>query len=256
MIDLFTGEYFGNTVYQYLLFLGIVIVFLVVAKILNYFITFVLKKYFKKTKNKLDDIIILSIGKPILFFTFIIGLFVASKILTLPESIQFGYGRFLKMLFEFFLAWVIISFIDALIIEYLEPLTKKTESDLDDHLLPFVRTLAKTSIIVIAAIMVLSDLGFNVTAIIAGLGIGGLAIGLAAKDFASNLFGGIVLIMDKPFTVGNKIIIGKEKGKVRNISLRFTELEAEDNTKIVIPNSKFVGNPIYNLSYSYKKGKK
>ena len=100
--------------------------------------------------------------------------------------------------------------------------------------------------------MILSDLGFNVTALIAGLGIGGLAIGLAAKDFASNLFGGIVLIMDKPFTVGNKIEIIGKKGVVRHITLRYTRLEAEDGTKIVIPNPIFYIVPrkieIYNLN--------
>lgn len=255
-INILTREYFGNTVQQYVIYFGIVIAFLIGAKIFDIVVKRLIAKFVSKTKNKVDDIILFSLEKSVVFLIILFGLYIASFSLILSDEIRSGYGIFLRVLLTFNLALIFSQLIESVITEYMEPLVAKTESDLDDHLLPFIRTIIKTTIVILVVIMVLADLGFNVTAIIASLGIGGLAIGLAAKDFASNLFGGLVIIMDKPFTLGDKINIAKEEGIVRNITLRYTELETDDRTKKIIPNSKFIGNPVHNISFKYKSKKK
>ncbi len=251
-IEVLNRLYFGNTVGQYFLALGIFLLFLLIARVLQHMMSRFFIRIAEKTKNKVDDVVLRSMEKPIVFLTAILGLYFASFALVMPDWLRIWYGTGLRLLLTVDFAWLLISFSDALIAEFLEPLTKKTKSDLDDHLLPFLKTSSKTLIIIVVTIIALSELGFDVTAVIASLGIGGIAIGLAAKDFASNLFGGLVLILDRPFKLGDMIEIGGDKGKVRNITLRFTELETAEKTKKIIPNAKFVGTTIHNVSYRYR----
>lgn len=251
--DLLKNEYFGNPIYKYLLVFGVLIATLILGKILD----FVLKKYLKKvigrTKTKLDDIIIHSLEKPFLVFFFVIGLYVSSFFLNLSEAVVTISLRLIKSLLIFIVSWFLINVIDELIEQYLTPLVEKTESELDNHLIPLLRKLVKTTLILMAVIMILSDLGFNVTSILAGLGIGGLAFAFAAKDLLANIFGGIAIIFDKSFKISDKIKVSGAEGKVIQIGIRTTVLESPEGTKLIIPNSKIANNVIENKSFKPKK---
>jgi len=251
-VNVLKGVYFGNPLYRYLIYFCVVIIFIVFSKIIRYFTKKIVKRIVGETKTKIDDLIFQTIDKPIVFFVIIVGFYVASFSLSMPENVNRMYTTGIRIMLTINVAWFTVNFVDSLIIEYIQPLTIKTESDLDDHLLPFVRRLVKFGILALVFIMILSDMGFDVTAIIAGLGIGGLAIALASKDMAANLFGGFTIIIDKPFKIGDRIKLGSDEGVVINIGIRKTELRGDDRRKIIIPNSKFVGNPIHNLSYINK----
>ncbi|MBD3204064.1 mechanosensitive ion channel [Candidatus Woesearchaeota archaeon] len=235
--DIFRTLYFGNTILQYLIFFGLISVGIIIGKVIFYFSTKIIKKLTAKTKNNLDDILIDILEEPLVFLIVIVCFFLGYTQLTLtPEAADIFQG-ITRGLTTIAFAWFFLRFIDSLIVQYLMPLTKKTDSDLDDHLVPLIRKIIKVILIAMAIIMLLSNLGYDVTSIIAGLGIGGLAFALAAKDLLANLFGGLTIITDKPFKLGQWVNIGEHTGEVVEIGLRSTRLRTGNGEFITIPNS-------------------
>ncbi|MBN1501960.1 mechanosensitive ion channel family protein [Candidatus Woesearchaeota archaeon] len=247
--DIFLNTlYFGNEAYRYLLFFGILILSIILSRIIVWVSENIVKKIIGKTKTKLDDLIIGALDKPAFVAIILAGFYFASFSLQMPEWLYKTYHTIVKIAVIFVLVWALIGLLDVIIVHYLTPLTKKTESDLDDHLIPLLRKLSKISLIVIAIIMILSDLGFNVTSILAGLGLGGLAFALAAQDLLKNLFGGLALITDRPFKLRERIKIGDTEGYVEQIGIRTMQMKTFDDTLISIPNSKVADSTIENVS--------
>jgi len=133
----------------------------------------------------------------------------------------------------------LLAVIDALFEEYLVPLAEKTETTLDDQLLHVVRKLLRFVIWALGVIIGLNNAGYNVGALLAGLGIGGLALAMAAKDTVSNIFGGFTIFTDKPFQIGDRIRIDGFDGTVEEIGMRSTRLRTLAGTLVTIPNSRF-----------------
>ncbi|MCB0362114.1 MAG: mechanosensitive ion channel family protein, partial [Bdellovibrionales bacterium] len=132
--------------------------------------------------------------------------------------------------------WCAYCFSDAISFT-LSRIAEKTESDLDDHLVPLLSRSIRVFIVVVGVLVAIQNLGFNVMSILAGLGIGGLAFALAAKDTAANLFGSIMILVDRPFKIGDWIVAGKSEGVVEEIGFRSTRIRTFYNSQISIPNS-------------------
>jgi MscS family membrane protein len=147
-----------------------------------------------------------------------------------------------------FLAWALTRTMDALVHVYLVPIVEKSESELDDQLLPILRKTLKASVWIISIIIGLDNAGYDVGAVIAGLGIGGLAFALAAQDSVKNLFGGITIFTDKPFQIKDRIKISGFDGSVEEIGIRSTRIRTLDGRRVTIPNSKFSESAIENVS--------
>lgn len=117
----------------------------------------------------------------------------------------------------------------------------------DKHLVPLLTKITKVSFISLGTMLSLQNLGVNVVSLLAGLGIGGLAIALAAKDTAANLFGSLMILLDKPFKIGDEIIIGAVEGYVEEIGFRSTQIRSLNDSLISIPNSVIANSSIDNL---------
>jgi MscS family membrane protein len=152
------------------------------------------------------------------------------------------------LLITFNVAWFVTRLLDGLIDEYLVPVVEKSETDLDDQLLPVARKTVKIVIWIMAIIVGLNNAGYDVGAIIAGLGLGGLAFALAAKDSLSHLFGGFVLFTDKPFTIRDRILTNGYDGFVKEIGIRSTRLTTLDGREVIIPNADIANNSIVNIT--------
>jgi MscS family membrane protein len=241
--------YYGNTVAQYLFFFGSIIVAVIIGKIIAWISKGIVRTATKKTKTKLDDIIIDSLEKPLVFLLFTAGFYFGRLYLTLSERMAEIFSNAIEILLIINVTWFITSIVDALIKNYAKPLAEKTKSELDDQLLPILRKLVKIVIVIIAAIMIISKFGYDISSLLAGLGLGGLAFALAAQDMLSNIFGGIAIFTDKPFKIGDRIKLDeKNDGWVREITLRSTRLETLDGTMVVIPNSKIANSILENIS--------
>ncbi len=132
-------------------------------------------------------------------------------------------------------------------------MTKKTESTLDDHLLPFIRKGLRTFIVVMMGLMMAQTLGYPISGLLASLGIGGLAVALAAKDSLANIFGSLMIILDRPFQIGDWVQAGEIEGTVEEIGFRSTRIRTFAKTLITVPNSTLTNLSINNFSRMPKR---
>ena len=228
--------------------MGIILATAILGKILHFIIKNVVHKFAAKTETKFDDMLVEAFGAPFIWFISIIGFYYGYTYLNLSEVALKVFSSITHVLVIIGVAWILIRFLDNVIKYYLLPLTTKTKSDLDDHLVPIIRKLVRIFIIIIAGLMILDKFGYNINSILAGLGLGGLAFALAAKDLLANLFGGVAVFTDKPFRIGDRIKIGGFDGTIRKIDLRTTKLKTLDGTQVTIPNAKFADGFIENIT--------
>ena len=110
----------------------------------------------------------------------------------------------------------------------------------------FVMRIVQALVLLVAAAMVLAELGYNINGVLAGLGLGGLSFALAGQDMVSNFFGGLVLVTERPFEIGDWVSTPDVEGTVEDISLRSTKVRTLENALVIVPNSKFTTTPITN----------
>jgi MscS family membrane protein len=125
-----------------------------------------------------------------------------------------------------------------ILVQYGDNITAKTESKLDDQLVPIAEKVLKGIVIFIAIIQILQLLNVNITALIAGISIGGLAVALAAQDTIKNLFGSLTIFLDKPFQIGDVIKFSEGEGTVEKVGLRSSRIRTFSNSVIYVPNGK------------------
>jgi len=240
--------YFKNTIAIWIVGLSGILLSIVVAKVMYWVLSNIVKKLTAKTKSNLDDLLIEKLEGPVAFAIGLFGIWLSFDVLVLPA----GLTKFLDGVFYIStvinIAWTSTRLLDALIDEYIVPLTEKSQSDLDDQILPIMRKVLKATIWILAAIIGLSNAGYDVGALITGLGIGGLAFALAAQDSVKNLFGGITIFVDKPFKIKDRVIASGHDGVIEEIGIRSTRLRTLDGRRVTIPNSVFSNTSIENIS--------
>lgn len=245
---IFESIFFGNTIWQYLLFFGCLIASIVVGKIVYYIFKNFLRKIADKSATKFDDYFIDIVEEPLVLLIVTIGFWLGQFFLTLNEEAQKFFDNIIFVLIALTIAWFILRFIDMLVRRYIEPLVSKSESKLDDQVLPILRKSLKAVVAILTIIIVLSNLGYDILSLLAGLGIGGLAIALAAQDAVKNIIGGFSIFWDKPFQIDDYVELAGEAGSVREVGIRSTRLRTIGGTTIVIPNSKVADSVIENFS--------
>jgi MscS family membrane protein len=233
--------YFGNTILQYILTLITIFITLILRYILHTHIYKYLDHSLRESKQKLD--FIQSFKKPITHITFLIGFMIASHILTWPsENIQ----KFLTVFFQTMLTLavgVLLLRSVNLLNFYFKKHPAKTKHK--EQLIPLISKSLKIFIAIIVFAAILQNLGYSISGLLAGLGIGGIAIALAAKDSLSNLFGSVTIFLDNPFQIGDRIKINEYEGFVESIGFRSTQLRTFQKSEVSIPNS-ILSNAILN----------
>ncbi len=240
--------YYGNTLFTWIQSLLIILACFVGAKIIYWISGNIIKKLTRKTKTKLDDILVDMIEEPIVLAITLIGINIALNNLVLPELVTKWTDGIYTFLITINIGWFVSRFFESLYKEYLVPLADKSESDLDDQILPILRKGIKFIIWAVVLLIGLNNAGYDVGAVLAGLGIGGLAFAMAAKDTIANIFGGFTIFTDKPFKLKDRIQISGFDGTVEEIGLRSTKLRTLAGRVVTIPNSQFAGSPVENVT--------
>ncbi|MBE0535010.1 MAG: mechanosensitive ion channel family protein [Phycisphaerae bacterium] len=247
-LGLFSKTFYGNTVVDWLQSAAIIIAAVVVGKLIYWLIGKTIKRMAAKTKTQVDDILVDMAEEPFVLGIVIAGIWYGLHILTLSDAAQKVVNGVIEALLILDGAWLVTRMFDALVREYLVPLAHKTESELDDHIVSIVRKGVKISVWIIAIIMAMDNAGLDVYSILAGLGIGGLAFALAAKDVVGNFFGSIAIFLDKPFKVGDRIQVCGFDGVVTDVGLRSTRIRTRYEGRIVaIPNQSVTEANIVNV---------
>lgn len=248
MNEFLQKEFYGNTVFNWGTSLIYILGAILLGKLIYWFTSNILKKITQKSKSKLDDILVDMLEEPLILALIILGLWLGIKRLVLSESVDQTFGNIYRILITINVTWFVSRFVSSLIDEYVRPITEKSKSDLDDQLLPIVKKGLTAIIWILGIIIALNNAGYDVGALIAGLGIGGLALAMAAKDTISNFFGGITIFSDKPFKLNDRIKLGGFDGNVIEIGIRCFRIRTLDGTVVTIPNSKITDSIVENIS--------
>ena len=247
--DILQTMFYNNTVLDYLTALLAFVVAIIILKIIKVVVISRMKKLAEKTKNNIDDIIVAildTINWPFyVYFAFYIG----TRFLTLrPLIIEQILSVFLIVILVYYAGRAVQKLID----QFIEIHIEKRKDEARRSILRTYGILLKIIIWFVAILLVLSNLGVEITPLIAGLGIGGIAIAFALQNVLEDLFSSFSIYLDKPFKEGDFIIIGTDMGTIKHIGLKSTRIEALQGQEIVVSNRELTSIRINN----YKKMEK
>jgi MscS family membrane protein len=199
-----------------------------------------------RNQPELYESIIGLLKNPLRLLQFTVAVAIGLHFLTLPEAIASLASGLLLALLTANVAFVLIKLVDVLI-AVLKPRIAESESRLDDQLLPVLSGALKAFILVIVGALILQNSGYNISSLLAGLGLGGLAVALALQPTLANMFAAITLFVDRPFHVGDGVSVAGIGGTIESIGLRSTRIRTYEGTLVTIPNSAVVNTQIDNL---------
>ena len=185
--------------------------------------------------RKLANEIIVPVAKPISFLVIFPLLILLVPVLQLPITMNKYVILILKAVWPVFAIVFFYRLVDIFSF-YFAKIAEKTESTLDDQLVPLIRKVLKTFVVVVGGLFILDNLEFDITGLIAGISIGGLAFALAAQDTIKNFFGSLMIFVDRPFQVGDWITSGDVDGTVEEVGFRSTRIRTFRNSVMYIPN--------------------
>ncbi|MEO9965926.1 MAG: mechanosensitive ion channel domain-containing protein [Reichenbachiella sp.] len=195
--------------------------------------------------RKLGSRFILPVARPVgmLMVFFFIGALYPS--LELPQLVGFYVVLALKALIPLF-GMIALYQLTNIVDVYLGRYVSRTESTLDDQLVPLVRKVLRVSIVVIGGLVILDSLDVPILPLLTGLSIGGLAFALAAQDTIKNFFGSLMIFVDKPFQIGDWIVSGEIDGTVEEVGFRSTRIRTFRNSVVYVPNGQLADSTIDN----------
>jgi MscS family membrane protein len=248
MAEFFGMTFLGKSAEQWLLALAYAAGGLVVGLVASWIFKNLLRRTFARTKTRIDDIVLASVARPAVAVIVFLGLRLGIGSLAPEPGVALWAARAIALLIAGSVAWAAARLLDGIIAEYLVPFVAGTESNLDDQLLPILRKAVKLLIWTMALLFAIKELGYDIGALLAGLGIGGVAIALAAKDTLSNFFGGVAVFIDKPFMINDRVKVAGYDGTVIDIGIRTSRLRTLDNRIVTLPNALFAAGGIENVS--------
>lgn len=241
--------FLGNTIQNWAIAIGIILATYLATKIAYWIISNIIKKLTAKTKTNLDDVLIEKLEKPIRYSILILGYWIAIHYINIENSsVLFFLEGIASLAIVLTLTSIASKVFDALVTEVVMPLLEKSDEGADNYILPVLSKAVKGIIWTFGIIIGLDNIGFDITAMIAGLGIGGLALALAAQDSVKNIFAGVMIFVDKPFKVKERIQIQDFDGNVEEVGLRSTRIRTLDGRIVTIPNSTFTDNSVVNVT--------
>jgi len=230
----------------YLKFLLIFIVTLIIATLVKLIIKKVLKPLALKTKTKIDDLIIKSISSIIFYIILAVGIKIGLDSFEYETRI---YNNLIESLLILLIAILIIRIIHNFAQQWKKDWAARTKSTADDRMIPLIEKILKAVVIILAIIFIFNAWDINISPLLTTAGIAGLAVGLAVKDSLANILGGLQLVLDKTFKVGDKVQLESgEMGVILDIGLRTTKLKTYDNEVIYIPNGNLANAKVKNFT--------
>jgi len=250
---------FGVSIGKLIMFFIIILLTFIIRTIVLYILEKKIPLLTKKTRTEIDDLIINAIKNPLSYFILLQGFYIAIISLQLPETVsQFGVAvpdivHYIYILAISFIALYFVFKLIDILGYYLHKEAKKSKSSLDDQLVPLVIRSLRILVLMLGILFILENFGYDITSLLAGLGLGGLAFALAAQDTVSNIFGSITVFSDKSFQLGDWISIGDVEGTVEDIGFRSTRIRRFDQALVTVPNSQFIKGGVVNYSARKKR---
>ena len=247
-------QFLGNSMENYLLSILIISMGFVLKKNFSKYISKFLFDFILRNKDLTGNDFYLTVKKPLDYLVILVFSYLSISQIDLSiilNNFPIFLGHSLSKIFSFLIMTLVIwlllritEFFKLIMIKKAE----KTKSKLDDQLIPFIISLIKILIIVFGLFTIAGNIfNINITALAAGLGVGGIAIAMAAKESLENLFGSFVIFLDRPFIVGDIVTVGNTTGLIENVGFRSTRIRTFDKSLVTVPNKKMVDAEVDNL---------
>jgi len=237
----------GNTLYAWLIAVAYVVGSVAISRIVYFIFKSRFRKWAAKTETDLDDNIVDAIEDPISISIVLLGFWMAFSYLEVDSGGDFistMFGVAIVMLFTWLASRVVNTLINYLFLK----LANNQNGSIVNDMAPILKKTLSGSIWALGIIMAISNAGHDVGALIAGLGIGGIALAMAAKDFVANIFGGITIFIDSPFRVGDRVKVSGIDGTVIEIGIRTTRINTLEGRTVTIPNNQFTNTVVENVT--------
>jgi small-conductance mechanosensitive channel len=255
-------EQVGKLTYHVLIGAGILLAFIALIRVVRWFLHFLGRRVIAKTKSTLDDrlleVTLNSVG-PVMV---VIGLWVAlrevAKGITPDDVTALELLEYARDIVYVVAAYVLLRFIVGITKEFLSWYLVRASGDGSDNLQralgPLATKTVNFALIFVAIIIVLDHFGINIGSLLVSLGVGSLAVALAAQDTIANMIAGFVILVDRPFRMGDRVEVGQGVvGDILSIGLRSTRLLNFDNNVMIIPNSELIKSRITNYAFPYNQ---
>jgi MscS family membrane protein len=235
--------------HRYLASLIIAVSFYILSRIAIFISSRFLMRLTKKTETIVDDLIVERTQNPISWLIMFVGARYSILILNVGFIFKNMIIHVIDSLVILTITLIIIRVLDIIIDNWGMKFASKTDSSLDDDVLPLIHKFANVFLVIMGFLFVLQEWGVQIGPFLASLGIAGLAIGFAVQDSLKNIFGGVSLIIDKNFKVGDTIQLDNgTKGKINDIGLRSTKIRSFNNEVIIYPNGILANTWFYNFA--------
>ncbi len=243
-LDVWNNGVFGINATDIIVSLLIFLLFYLLRRLIARFILNRLSSIVSKTSNQIDDAVIEVLDGPLKFLPVVLGFFIASSYLDVSDNNQDFLDLLNRSLITIFIFWLL----HQLIIPF-SFVIKNFESKISKPLVDWTLKGLKILVIVLGSVAILELWGIRVGPVIAGLGLFGVAVALGAQDLFKNLISGIMILMEKRFTVGDVILVsGEVEGVVEQIGFRSTLVRRFDSTPVMVPNYKFAEQSVTNYT--------
>ncbi len=246
ILELFNVSSSGNTVVHYVVSMLFLVAALLARRIVTGIIFVQLKKLAAKTETTLDDKLFPAMEAPSAAFVMVTGIFAALKVLKLSAHADALIGTGSTVAFALVIFWGLWCALGA-VLDHAQEMATERQLGVASFM-PWIKKTTFSIFVVVGVLLTLKSLGYDVKALLAGLGIGGLAFALAAQDTLANVFGSMVVAVDQPFKVGEAVKIAGNVGVVEDIGLRSTRIRLLDKSLMVIPNKTVASETITNFS--------
>ena len=233
---------------KYIYSLTLLIVFYILSQLVIFISQKVILRVTKKTKTKIDDLIVHRTNKPISLILLLIGF----RLALLPLGLKQNFLSILENVTSSFIiiivTYIVIAVLDIFIDNWGKNVSEKTKSPIDDRFIPVLHKFSRIFISLVGLLFILPVWEIQVGPLLTSLGIAGIAIAFALQNTLGNLFGGMSLILDKSIKVGDKIKLDDDTtGTIMDVGLRSTKIKTWDNELVTIPNGKLADSKILNF---------
>ncbi|WP_208588289.1 mechanosensitive ion channel family protein [Gracilibacillus suaedae] len=232
--------------------IGIVLIAFILRKLFIKYIFYLLLKLAKKGKSEFLNYALTAFEKPLRMLIIIIGVYIAINYFPYLDQRNELFRQIIRVSFIFSITWGLYNLSSSSSLLFMK-INDSLNFNIDQILIPFLSKAVRVIIIAISFSIIAQEFGYEISGFVAGLGLGGLAFALAAQEVIKNLFGGIVIITEKPFSIGDWIQTPSIEGTVEDINFRSTIIRTFADSVITIPNSTLSNEPITNWSEMGKR---
>jgi MscS family membrane protein len=247
--DVFVEERFlSNALWQWAGLFGMLLVSLAVGKVVSFVLLRQASRMERREASLVVVVFVRSLARPASLLVLAGGLYAAGTFMTFDESAARFWLNVCQTIAVLAGGWFLYRMVDILE-HYLKRWTSRTQTTLDDQLVPLIRKALRVFVVIVLALFVAQNIfQWNIGALLAGLGIGGLAVAMAAREMIANFFGSIMIFADRPFQMGDWVRIGEHEGIIEKVGFRSTRIRTFYGQLVTIPNANVASGSIDNVS--------